>query len=98
MKVIWTPESEADRLALTEYIAMDNPRAAARIDELLDEAASRLAEFPRLGRVGVIDGTRELVPHRSCRMVYDVRGDGVWIVAVVHTSRRWPPGDQEDDI
>ncbi len=98
MKVIWTPEAEADRLELTEYIALDNPWAAVRIDELLDEAAKRLVEFPRLGRVGVIPGTRELIPHRSCRMVYDVRDDGIWIVAVVHTSRRWPPGDQEDSI
>ena len=31
-------------------------------------------------------------------MVYEVRDDGIWIVAVVHTSRRWPPGDLEDSI
>ncbi|MDQ6435851.1 type II toxin-antitoxin system RelE/ParE family toxin [Mesorhizobium sp. LHD-90] len=97
MKVTWTPEAEADRLELTEYIAVDNPRAASRVDELFEAAAKRLAEFPLLGRVGIIPGTRELIPHSSYRMVYEVRDDGVWITSVAHTARQWPPISDESD-
>jgi plasmid stabilization system protein ParE len=35
-------------------------------------------------------GTRELIPHESYRLVYEVEGDTVWILALVHTARMWP--------
>lgn len=91
MKVTWTPEAEAERLDIGDYIAADNPRAAARIDLLLQESVLKLADFPQMGRAGVIPGTREIIPHPSYRIVYEIRDDGVWIVSVVHTARRWPP-------
>ncbi len=47
-----------------DYIAADNPRAAARMDELFSDAAARLADHPKLGRHGKIEGTRELIPIR----------------------------------
>ena len=52
MKVIWTPEAQQDRADIWDYIATDNPRAAARIDALFSEAAAGLAEHPNLGRPG----------------------------------------------
>ena len=30
-------------------------------------------------------------PHASYRLVHEVREDAVWILALVHTARRWPP-------
>jgi plasmid stabilization system protein ParE len=65
VKVRWTPEAEQDRREVWDYIATDNPRAAARMDELFGIAAGRLAEFPRLGRAGKIPGSRELIPHQN---------------------------------
>ena len=38
-------------------------------------------------------GTRELIPHRSYRIVYEVGPETVWVLALVHTSRQWPPAD-----
>jgi plasmid stabilization system protein ParE len=78
--VVWTPEAEQDRAEIWDYIAADNPKAAAR-----------LGEQPRLGKVGRIPGTRELIPHESYRLVYEIDGDTVWLLALVHTARRWPP-------
>lgn len=60
------------------------------MDELFGIAAARLADFPNLGRAGEIPGTRELIPHESYRLVYEIDGDTLWILALVHTSRRWP--------
>jgi toxin ParE1/3/4 len=101
LKVTWTPEAEAERLEIGEYIALDNPGAAVRVDLRFDAAVRKLADFPRLGRPGTIAGTRELIPLPSYRIVYEIRDDGIWITSVHHSARQWPPEpdafDQEDD-
>lgn len=73
------------------YIAADSPRAAARMDELFSKAAARLIDHPQLGRPGKIAGTRELIPHESYRIVYELQDDTVWILTLIHTARQWPP-------
>ena len=91
MKVRWTASARLDRLDIIDYIAADSPRAAARIDQLLADAAEKLANFPHMGRVGKIPGTREVYPHESYRLVYEIDDDIVWVLTLVHTSRQWPP-------
>ncbi|WP_323123196.1 type II toxin-antitoxin system RelE/ParE family toxin [Burkholderia alba] len=91
MKVVWTPEALLDRDAIWEAIEVDNAVAAADMDERFSAAAAQLADFPLIGRLGQVSGTREFIPHPSYRLVYDVASDVVWILAVVHTARRWPP-------
>jgi toxin ParE1/3/4 len=91
LKVTWTPEAEAERLEIGEYIALDNPRAAVRMDSLFEAAVLKLTDFPRIGRPGVVAGTRELIPNESYRIVYEIHDDAIWITSVVHTARRWPP-------
>ena len=48
------------------------------------------ATYPKLGRPGKILGTRELIPHESYRLVYEISEGTVWILALVHTARQWP--------
>jgi toxin ParE1/3/4 len=91
LRVIWTPEALQDRLDVWDYIAADNPRAAARMDELFSDAAARLADHPRLGRPGKIAGTRELVAHENYRLVYEVEHETVWVLVLVHVAKQWPP-------
>jgi addiction module RelE/StbE family toxin len=90
--LIWTPEALQDRFDIWDYIATDNPHAAARMDELFSEAANRLIQHPRLGRTGKVPGTRELVAHEHYILVYEIDADNtVWILALVHTARLWSP-------
>lgn len=91
MKVVWTPEALQDRIDVWDYISADSVSAAASMDGVFSDAATRLASHPQLGRVGKIPGTRELVVHDSYRLVYEVSGAVVWILVLVHTSRQWPP-------
>ena len=91
MRVAWTPEALQDRLAIWDYIVAENPQAAARMDERFSEAAAKLADHPRIGRQGMVPGTLELIPHEHYRLVYEFDGETAWILALVHTSRRWPP-------
>lgn len=93
MRVVWLKAAKEDRLETLSYIATDNPTAAERMDRLFSEAAERLGKFPQIGRPGSIAGTREFIPHENYRLVYQVDDDTVWILALIHTSRQWPPAE-----
>jgi addiction module RelE/StbE family toxin len=94
MKLIWTPPAAADRREIRAYIAQDNPAAALALDALFAEKASRLIRMPHMGRPGRVPGTRELVAHRHYLLIYDVTGDLVRVLRVMHTARQWPPQEE----
>nr|WP_249181680.1 type II toxin-antitoxin system RelE/ParE family toxin [Burkholderia vietnamiensis] len=89
--MVWTRPAATDRREIRAYIAQDNPAAALALDELFSEKAARLVDHPGLGRPGRIAGTRELVAHRNYVLIYDVAGDLVRVLRVLHAARRWPP-------
>ena len=95
MKLTWTPQALADRRAIYDYIEADNPRAALALDQLITEKAGRLVNHPMLGRLGRVEHTRELVAHRSYLLVYDLAGDIVRVLRVLHTAQQWPPAHHE---
>ena len=90
MKLVWTRLAQADRRAIREYIATDDQRAALAMDELFTQKAARLAQFPEMGKPGRVDGTRELVAHRSYILIYAVKDDHVQVLRIMHTARQWP--------
>lgn len=89
MKLYWTLEAIADRDSIFDYIEADNPAAALALDDLFSEKAERLTDHPKLGRPGRVDGTRDLVVHENYILVYDIAGDLVRILRVLHAARRW---------
>ncbi len=91
MRLVWTTPAHTDRRDIRIFIAQHSPTAAITLDELFSENAERLVDYPELGRPGRIAGTRELVAHRHYVLVYDVVGDCVRILRVLHTARQWPP-------
>lgn len=95
MKVRWSEDAERDRAEILEYIWLENPGAARRMDSMFDAATDRLSKFPFAAREGVISDTRELITHPSYRLVYQVTDSEIVIHALVHTSRQWPPVEDE---
>ena len=91
MELFWTDEATQDREQIYEYIESDNPAAAMALDELFAEKADRLVDYPNLGRLGRVAGTRELIAHQNYVLVYDTMGDLVRVLRVLHASRQWPP-------
>ncbi len=76
------------------HIEADNPRAAVAIDMPNSDRVRLLQRLPRSGRLGRVEGTRELVVTRTLYIVaYRIIGDTLRILRVLHSSRRWP-----DDI
>ena len=94
MKLVWTRLAGSDRKDIRDYIAKDNPAAALALDELISAKTSHLIRHPDIGRPGRVTGTRELVIHRNYILVYDVAGDLVRVLRVLHAARQWPPADK----
>lgn len=91
MKVRWTRAARDDLIQIQDYIAQDNPYAALRVVDTIRERTGKLAEHPRSGRLGRVDGTRELVISDTPYLVaYRIQGEWVDLLAVLHGSRRWP--------
>jgi toxin ParE1/3/4 len=91
MRLRFLAPALSDLEGISRYIAQDNPKAARRVVAEVRRQARILAEHPHAGRVGRVDGTRELVITPFPYIVtYRVDPDEVQILAVVHTSRRWP--------
>lgn len=91
MKLVWTAPAIGDRRAIYDYVDAENPRAAAELDEQFERAANLLRTHPEMGRPGRIAGTRELIVRRRYFLLYEISDNMVAILAVVHTSRLWPP-------
>lgn len=91
MLVRWVEVALANLNAEAEYIARDNPRAAARTVESIVRAVDQLKEFPAIGRPGRVAGTRELVITGTPYIVpYRVKSGHVEVLRVFHAARRWP--------
>jgi addiction module RelE/StbE family toxin len=91
MKLRWSRRAVRRLASIHDYIAKDNPGAAMRVAAAIMAAAQRLERFPLTGRVGRIEGTREMVvPGLPYILPYRVAGEEIQIGSVIHASRKWP--------
>lgn len=91
MRVRWLARALRNLREEPEYIARDNPQAAAQTVARIENAVELLSDQPAMGRPGRVPGTRELIiPDTPYIVPYQVRGRRVVILRVFHSSRRWP--------
>ena len=91
MRVRWLRRALENLDQEAEYVARDDPAAAARIVERIVANVARLATYPGSGQPGRVPGTRELVVSGTPYLVpYRVRGETVEILRVFHGARKWP--------
>lgn len=90
IELFWTPEAIHDRDEIYDYIDADSPVAALILDELFEEKAGRLVDYPEMGRLGREVGTRELVVHKNYIIVYDMSSEQMRVLRVLHVARQWP--------
>lgn len=86
----WLELARADLLAIVDYISDDNPGAAQRVKDDIEEKAEKLPEFPEMGRPGRVEGTRELVAWANYILVYEEDAFSVRILRVLHAAQQWP--------
>lgn len=91
LKIVWLPLAESQRAEQLEYIARDNPRAAADQDERVGQGLRVLKAHPRAGRPGRVPDTRELViPGTPFIVVYRLRAERIEVIRFLHGAQQWP--------
>jgi addiction module RelE/StbE family toxin len=91
MRLIRAASYHADLNAIVDYIARDNPDSALAIWDRIESRVERLASFPKSGRSGRIEGTRELVVTGTPFIVaYRITGETIIVLRVLHGARQWP--------
>jgi len=92
MRLRWTPPARDHLSEIHDYIAKNNPAAARRVVGQVRKDADLLRDNPGMGRLGRVEGTREVVVSRfPYIIVYRAAApDQVYIAAVIHSSRLWP--------
>jgi toxin ParE1/3/4 len=61
MKIRWTKSAVKDLEQISDHIAEDNSEAALQTARTIFSSIEELTAFPRRGRQGLEEGTRELV-------------------------------------
>ena len=90
MRLAWTARAAANLEEIADYIARDNPQAAARLTQHILSSLARLEVHPHLGKPGRSPGTRELVTSRTAYIAaYRVTGERIELLAVRHGARDW---------
>lgn len=96
----WSRRAEADLEAIHDYIAADNPVAAARWIEKLLVRAEKASLLPYASRVVPEFGREDLreVGVRTYRIVYRIRENEVQVITVFEGHRLFPAeADVEGD-
>lgn len=90
MRLRYTADALAHLQSIRSYLADRNPAAARRVMAAISVAASRLCDFPQLGRSGESPGTREWVVQGSPYIVvYQVDADReeIRVLGVFHGAQ-----------
>lgn len=91
MRLEWSVFALDDRNAIFDTIEADSPRAAVAVDDRIEEQVEWLLQFPEMGRIGRLEGTRELViQHTPYIVAYRVMGEVIRVLRVLHGAQRWP--------
>jgi addiction module RelE/StbE family toxin len=88
---VWLALADRDLDEIVSYIEQDSPAAAIRMEDRIVEGTEMLTQFPRVGRPGRVDGTREVVILRTPFVVaYRVAENTVVILRILHGAQQWP--------
>jgi addiction module RelE/StbE family toxin len=83
-RIEWSPAATEDLESIRRYLVDHHPELAQIAVRRIQESVQTLTKFPRSGRVGEIEGTRELyttpTPHV---VVYSVGEDVVNVLRVL---------------
>ncbi|MEI6211944.1 MAG: type II toxin-antitoxin system RelE/ParE family toxin [bacterium] len=88
-RLIWTEPALSDLDAIADYIALDNPVAAAHLVEQVFACVERLERFPKSGKCpSELPQTlyREVIVSPG-RVFYRIEGDTVYLLHVMRAER-----------
>ena len=87
--VVWLDEAVEDLKKVGVHIAEDDTEAAYRVLIKIKATADSLLLYPEIGRVGRVEGPREVVVNDIPYVLpYQITNKNIRILAVMHTSRK----------
>lgn len=90
MNIVFTVPAQEDLRAIKKYIYCDNFLAAQIVVKHILTCIEKLKQNPALGKSGRVLHTRELIiPKYPYIVPYQVRDDIIYILRILHTSRKW---------
>jgi toxin ParE1/3/4 len=91
MRIRWSPEAADDLERIVRHIQKDKPVAARDVADIIYRGVASLKDSPLRGRIGRIEGSRELVfaplPYIA---VYRVKDGIVEISRIYHGAQDRP--------
>lgn len=99
MLIEWAQTADSDLSEIFAYfLALDEEEKAKHIISRLIKTANTLSQYPLLlGRIGRMEGTREVVVKKlPYILVYRIIPESVKILRVIHTSREFPDSLEEE--
>src|SRR5215212_3982445 len=97
MQIVWTQAARAEANDIFQYLVERNPQTAEKTATAILTGVEKLADFPRLGRPGRVEGTRELVITRLPYIVVYAVGDmQITVLRVLRGAQAWPPETAQD--
>jgi toxin ParE1/3/4 len=99
--VVWSRDALDDLDSVTAYIAAENPAAALKVLDQIDETAGKLGQRT-IGRRGRVSGTYEISVRRLPYIIaYALQTlpsglERVVILRVIHMARNWPKDSWPD--
>lgn len=86
--VIHTDLAKQDLLEIWAYIAEDNPNAADKLLDTINETCALLAANPKLGQARPdIATSMRYLPLKNYLILYHEQATGIQVVRVIHGSR-----------
>lgn len=91
MIIKWLDDAIYDLQELRQYISQDKPSAAHFVAKRILSSVNLLSQQSGIGRLGRIQGTRELViPGTPFIVPYRIKNNTLEILRVLHGAMQWP--------
>jgi toxin ParE1/3/4 len=88
MRVRWTAAAATDLQQISDYLREHHPQYRQATLRKLYESVRSLKTSPRRGRLGRVDGTRELLfPPMPYVAVYRVGEDAIEVLRIWHSAQ-----------
>jgi toxin ParE1/3/4 len=93
-EIVWTEPALSDLDAIADYIAVEDPGAAARLVERVFRHVEQLEAHPRSGsRPSELKGSRyRQIVEPPCRVFYRYDGESVLVLHVMRSEQLLKPG------
>jgi len=92
VKLRWTQRAVADLEEISDYLLSVSPTSWERLVTRIEAVTEYLLQFPHMGKMGLVSGTREFVLSGTPYIiVFRVREDVVQVLSIRDGRMQLPP-------